>query len=87
MSHYSLELYYYDACPFCARVLNSIEKLNLKVTYNNTMENSAHAKKLFNDTGRGTVPCLYINGKPMHESGDIIRWLNENTDQLEKNGN
>ena len=41
--------------------------------------------QLINDTGRSTVPCLYINGEPMFESQDIIRWLKDNAHSLEKN--
>ena len=40
--------------------------------------------KLYADTGRYTVPCLYINGTPMHESAEINEWLEENKDQLKK---
>ena len=25
------------------------------------------------------VPCLFIDGKPLYESGDIIEWLRDNT--------
>ena len=46
------------------------------------MEDSSLEKKLFQDTGRRTVPCLYINGTPMHESRDIINWLEEHVDEL-----
>ena len=42
-------------------------------------------KRLVDDTGRRTVPCLYIDNKPMFESADIMDWLSENSDKLEKN--
>jgi len=41
-------------------------------------------EKLKKDTGRTTVPCLYINGKPMFESYDIMEWLKTNEGKLEK---
>ncbi len=43
----------------------------------NIRENPSYKEKLIKDTGRGTVPCLYIDGKPMHESRDIANWLKE----------
>ena len=33
-------------------------------------------------TGRNTVPCLYIDGKPMFESRDIAAWLETNKDKI-----
>lgn len=37
-----------------------------------------------NDTGRRTVPCLYIDNQPMFESQDIMEWLRDNESNLEK---
>ncbi len=74
-----LELYFYNECPYCQIVLSAIRtaKLEDKVSFLNIRENPAHREKLIKDTGRGTVPCLYIDGKPMHESRDIANWLIE----------
>lgn len=74
-----LELYYYNECPYCQIVLSAIResKLEDKISYLNIRENPAHREKLVKDTGRGTVPCLYIDGVPMHESRDIAHWLKE----------
>ncbi|MBY0517900.1 MAG: glutathione S-transferase N-terminal domain-containing protein [Bacteriovoracaceae bacterium] len=74
-----LELYYYDECPYCQIVLRAIDANNLRnsVTLCNTRQHSQHREKLMKDTGRSTVPCLYIDGTPMHESSDIARWLKE----------
>lgn len=83
-SYPQLELYYFDSCPYCQRVLKVIRELNLKVTYCDTLQNREHGKKLLKDTGRSTVPCLYIDGRPMHESLEINKWLRENEPLLEK---
>ncbi len=74
-----LELYYFEECPYCQLVLNTIDEVGLrdKITFKNTRREPANREKLLADTGRGTVPCLYIDGKPMHESRDIARWLTE----------
>ncbi len=29
--------------------------------------------------GKGQVPCLVIDGKPLYESADIVRWFEEHT--------
>jgi glutathione S-transferase len=74
-----LELYFYNECPYCQIVLSAIRgtKLEDKIIYLNTRENPANREQLIKDTGRGTVPCLYIDGVPMHESRDIAHWLEE----------
>jgi len=79
-----LELFYYEECPFCQFVLQTIKKLNILVEYKNIREDSANLNKLLNDTGRRTTPCLYINNRPMFESSDIVSWLNQQLENLEK---
>ena len=66
-------------------VMRVIDQHNVKVTYCDITAEQAHLDKLVADTGRRTVPCLYIDGKPMHESSDIIQWIQSNIDSLEKN--
>ena len=79
-----LELYYYDQCPFCQLVLRKIQALNLqsKINFNNTLENPEHRTFHAKTTGRTTVPCLYIDDKPMFESSDICQWLEENASKI-----
>jgi len=83
MKH-QLELYYFDSCPYCKRVLKVIDELNIKVTYKDIYEDLNTMQKLIAITGRKTVPCLFIDGDPMHESADIIDWLRANESKLEK---
>lgn len=72
-----LELYYFDECPYCQLVLRTLDETGLRgrVEMKNIRRDHANREKLVSDTGRGTVPCLYIDGKPMHESADIAAWL------------
>lgn len=84
MSSPKLELYYYDGCPYCGLVLDAINRLKVKVDYKHIHKDPNNYEKLVKDTGRGTTPCLYIDGKPMHESSDIMRWLDSNVANLEK---
>ncbi|MGB0454100.1 MAG: glutaredoxin family protein [Bacteriovoracaceae bacterium] len=84
MSAPKLDYYFFPSCPFCQRVLVVIQEHQVKVEYKDIMQDRAALDKLVSDTGRRTVPCLYIDGNPMHESADIIDWLNANLDNLEK---
>lgn len=74
----NLKLYYMEACPFCKRVLNAIDRL--KISHIQLLETSLHeehAQHLKKVTGRQTVPCLFIDEQPMFESLDIIAWLDK----------
>ena len=79
-----IELYYYDQCPFCQLVLRKIQSLNLndKIQLKNTLESQENTQFHQTTTGRSTVPCLYIDGKPLFESGDICKWLEDNQSSL-----
>lgn len=79
MTEKKLEFYYFDECPYCQIVLTALKETGLdkKVTFFNTRKDPSRREKLIGDTGRATVPCLYIDGKPMHESRDIAQWLHQ----------
>ncbi len=77
-----LELFYFDSCPFCQIVLRAIDELNIELEYKNIMEDRESLERLMKDTGRRTVPCLYIDNQPMFESADIIAWLQSNASDL-----
>jgi glutaredoxin 2 len=79
-----LELYYFESCPYCQRVLHVIQELNIKVSFLNIYENTNYMEKLIAITGKKTVPCLFIDGVPMHESSDIMNWLRTNIETLTK---
>ncbi|MEA9356828.1 glutaredoxin [Bacteriovorax sp. PP10] len=84
MSAPKLDFYYFESCPYCQRVIKVIDKHKIKVNWMDIHKDSAHAKKLQADTGRTTVPCLYIDGEPMFESLDIMKWMESNLDNLDK---
>ena len=84
MSAPVLDFYYFEACPYCQRVITVIDKHKIKVNWMDTMKDSANGKKLREVTGRTTVPCLFIDGKPMFESLDIMKWMESNLDNLTK---
>ncbi len=84
MSSPKLALYYFESCPFCVMVNNLISQLNLDVEMRDIFTNQDHLNKLMADTGKRTVPCLYIDDNPMFESSDIMAWLEENSSNLSK---
>jgi glutaredoxin 3 len=77
-----LEFFYFEACPFCQLVLEVIQDLDLKVDMLDISVHAEHFQRLVSDTGRRTVPCLYIDNDPMFESGDIINWLQTNRNNI-----
>lgn len=84
MSHKNLELYYFDECPYCQKVLTAMEEMNISLTLKNTRKDPANREFHLKTTGKTQVPCLYIDGKPMFESMDIINWLKANQQNLSK---
>jgi glutaredoxin len=81
---FKLELFYFPGCPFCDLVTGVIDKLQFtSIKMCNIKQNSDFQTKLLKDTGRKTVPCLYINDQPMHESKDIIQWLEKNKTSID----
>ncbi|MFZ4714762.1 MAG: glutaredoxin family protein [Bacteriovoracaceae bacterium] len=84
MSQANLALYYFDECPYCQRVMKVIKDLHLKIEMKNTKTDSANRDFHMKTTGMTQVPCLYIDGKPMFESSDIMNWLKDNEKNLAK---
>ncbi|MBQ8083612.1 MAG: glutathione S-transferase N-terminal domain-containing protein [Clostridia bacterium] len=71
-----LELFMFDTCPFCRRVLNYIDESGrTDVELHNIHKNEADRQRLIEVGGVEQVPCLFVDGVPMYESLDIIDWL------------
>jgi glutaredoxin len=47
------------------------------IAYRDIIENEEDARELLAVGGKKQVPCLFINGKPLYESLDIIQWLKD----------
>lgn len=73
----TLDLYYYDSCPYCQKVLRAMRRLDIedKITLKNILRSSAAAKTLVAVGGKRQVPCLFIDGVPLYESDDIVAYL------------
>ncbi len=73
-----LELYKFDGCPYCGRVLSEIQRSGrTDIELHDIRRNEEDRKRLMEVGGKQQVPCLFIDGKPMYESMDIIRWLEQ----------
>ncbi len=70
-----LTLYKFDSCPYCQRVQRVIDELHVPMRYRDTLLDADARDELIRAGGRSQVPCLFINGKPLYESGDIVRYL------------
>mgnify|MGYP000114026977 CR=1 FL=1 len=73
-SVHHLALYKSDGCGYCRMVYRAVDQHDVQVEYRD-LSDSTHRQELFSTTGRRTVPCLFVDGDPMFESVDIIRWL------------
>lgn len=70
----NMVLYYKPTCPFCHKVLAFMEQEGIGMPLRNTLEPGVK-DDLIRMAGKGQVPCLFVDDKPMFESDDIIRFL------------
>lgn len=77
MTH-ELELFMKPTCPYCIRVMNFMSENNITIPLRDIVADESAAETLVAIGGKRQVPCLFIDGKPLYESGDIIEWLRDN---------
>lgn len=71
-----LKLYMFETCPYCRKVMRAIEASGrTDVEFHNIHKNEEDRLTLIEVGGKQQVPCLFIDGKPMYESDDIVDWL------------
>ena len=74
----TLELFKRSTCPFCRRVLDYLDSVGRKdVLFLDIEEDPEAEARLVREGGKAQVPCLFIDGKPLYESMDIIQWLKD----------
>lgn len=75
-----LELFKRDSCPYCVKVQMFIEELGVEdqIEQLDISKDAAARKRLVKVGGKQQVPCLFIDGKPLYESSDIINWIDIN---------
>lgn len=71
----ALELYIMPGCPFCRKVLSYMERQGIEIPLRDITANPNDRSTLQNVGGEVQVPCLFIDGKPLYESDDIIAYL------------
>ncbi len=73
------ELYVLETCPYCHKVMEYLDKKNIKYTKKVITDESIH-DELLERGGRDQVPFLYDEEKGirLYESDDIIEFLSEN---------
>ncbi len=74
-----LTLYIKTGCPYCAKVLNALQGMNLQVDMKNIADGGV-AEELVARGGKRQVPYLIDSdrGVEMYESGDIVEYLRKN---------
>lgn len=75
-----LTLYYKPSCPFCQRVLEMAENLNVELELKDTADDAEAQEELIQKGGKKQVPFLVDDtaGVSMYESNDIIDYMREN---------
>ena len=74
-----LELFKFDSCPFCRIVQQAIEQLGIEgIRLRDTSREPGANAELVQRGGMRQVPCLFIDGRPLYESADIVAWLRAN---------
>ncbi len=73
-----LFLYTRSTCPYCKKISAYLASVNKAISSLDIGETPDAAKDLIKVGGKKQVPCLVINGKPLYESNEIIKWLKNN---------
>ena len=73
--HRDLKLYIRYTCPFCVKVLRYMEKAGIEVELRDISASEDDRRYLVEQGGKQQVPCLFIDGKALYESDDIIAWM------------
>ena len=73
-------LYYKPSCPFCQRVLQMAENLNVTLDLKDVSVDETAMSELIEKGGQRQVPFLVDSEKnvSMYESSDIIEYIREN---------
>lgn len=70
-------LFYKPTCPFCKKVLNYMDEQGIDLPLRDVSTDADARDELLSVGGKTQVPCLFIDGEPLYESGDIIDYLSK----------
>ena len=65
-------------CPYCIKVKRFLADNGVTIPERNISTDPDAEQTLIAVGGKRQVPCLFIDGKPLYESSDIIAWVQEN---------
>ncbi len=76
----NLELLHRWHCPYSRKVRDFIDQNNLgsQIKLSELDETTGAIERLVQLTGKQKSPCLLIDGRPLLESDEIVRWLRDN---------
>ncbi|MCB1083497.1 MAG: glutathione S-transferase N-terminal domain-containing protein [Simkania sp.] len=77
-----LVLYHKMSCPFCKKVRDYLKEIKKTIPMKDIDKDPKAKEELLHLGGKSQVPCLFIDGAPLYESGDIIEYLKEKKDIL-----
>ncbi len=74
-----LTLYYTPTCPFCQRVLDVVEDLNIKMQLKDTSIDLVAKEEMLEKGGKSQVSFLVDDERKvvLYEAGDIVSYLEE----------
>ena len=72
-----LELFKRDSCPYCVKVMMLVDEMGVggQIEYCDISRDADARRRLLEVGGKQQVPCLFIDGEPLYESADIMRWI------------
>ena len=73
----TLILYIRDYCYYCVKVENFLQQEDISLEIRNISHSEEYRDELMSGGGKTQTPCLFVDGKAMYESDDIIDWLGE----------
>ena len=75
---HELVLYVMTGCPYCIKVKRFLADNGVTIPERNISTDPDAEQTLIAVGGKRQVPCLFIDGKPLYESSDIIAWVQKN---------
>ena len=78
-TNHELALYVITGCPYCLKVKHFLADNGVTIPERNISTDSDAEQTLIAVGGKRQVPCLFIDGKPLYESSDIIAWVARRT--------
>ncbi len=76
-SEKDLVLYVKNLCPYCRKVTTYMKQHDIEIPIKDVYSDVDAMVELVTIGGKNQAPCLFIDGKPLYESDDIVAFLAE----------